>query len=72
MNTDGGNLVKVTDRYALNQHPVFTSDGNCIIFDAYVGENNYDIFKYDIHTKKIDDLSRAEFFEIGPHIINRF
>ena len=67
MNTDGTNPKVLT----YGSYPSLTSDAKYLLFHRNIGPNDYDIFKYQIDTGVITNLTRSTGFDVCPKIINQ-
>jgi Tol biopolymer transport system component len=50
--------------------PCFSSDEKYLIFQRYMGPNNHDIIKYNIHKKTEVNLTKSNFSETFPKIFS--
>src|SRR5690349_13431781 len=60
--------VNITKRRGYDNQPYFTPDGKSILFVALQDTTQSDIYKYDLASKKINQVTRTAKSEYSPNI----
>jgi hypothetical protein len=58
--------VNVTVRPAYDNQPQFTTDGRAILYTAMLGDGQTDIFRYDLSTRTLTQVTRTPESEYSP------
>ncbi len=67
MDMDGSNLRQLGDFPLGAETPVFSPDGQQIVFDVYVGENNNDVFTINVDGSNLKQLTDSPGYDGHPH-----
>lgn len=67
MDMETGRLNQLTDLAMGAETPVFSPDGRRIVFAAYVGENNNDVFIMDADGENLKRLTNGPGYDGHPH-----
>lgn len=65
-NLNYSNLTNITNRDGYDNQPHFSSDGKHILFSSIREENQADIYKYEIATKKLEQITNTKANEFSP------
>ena len=57
VDSNGGNLVKLTNMGGLQHEPVWSPDGKWVYFLSGNGQANHDIWRVGLHTKAIEQIT---------------
>jgi Tol biopolymer transport system component len=60
--------VNITNRNGYDNQPYFMPDGKSILYVAYKDSTQSDVFKYDITSKKITQLTKTKESEYSPNL----
>ena len=67
MNVEGGEIRQLGDFPLGAETPVFSPDGQRIVFDVYVGENNNDVFTINADGSGLEQLTDSPGYDGHPH-----
>jgi len=67
MNVDGSDLKQLADFSMGAETPVFSPDGQHIVFDVYVGEDNNDVFIIKADGSDLKQLTNSPGYDGHPH-----
>ena len=67
MNVEGGEIHQLGDFPLGAETPVFSPDGQRIVFDVYVGENNNDVFTINADGSGLEQLTDSPGYDGHPH-----
>jgi len=67
LSSEGGELRQLGDFPLGAETPVFSPDGQRIVFDVYVGENNNDVFTINVDGSDLKQLTNTPGYDGHPH-----
>jgi Tol biopolymer transport system component len=67
MNVDGSDLKQLADFPMGAETPVFSPDGQYIVFDVYVGKDNNDVFTIKTDGSDLKQLTDSPGYDGHPH-----